>query len=171
MMEATGISPEARITAECTGIWNDAQRDRWSRVVDFVHAKAPEPAYSWHYAGRKASDYRGFTAQAGPHQATRRGGWMTIAPSPIPFTGAARPYRTGRGRHCQSPRRLRRGRPARRGCRLRRRRDSRCPRLPPPPVLPPPSNARTDGYGGSLQNRARLLLKRRRGKSSTKSAT
>ncbi|WP_135451715.1 hypothetical protein [Mycobacterium sp. DL99] len=42
MVEATGISPEARITAECAGIWNDAQRDRWIRVVDFVHSQGAQ---------------------------------------------------------------------------------------------------------------------------------
>lgn len=35
--EMTDISPEARITPGCTGIWNDAQEESWTRIVGFVH--------------------------------------------------------------------------------------------------------------------------------------
>ena len=35
--EMTNVSPEARITPGCTGIWSDAQRDAWARIVDFTH--------------------------------------------------------------------------------------------------------------------------------------
>lgn len=35
--EMTDISPEARITPGCAGIWNDQQESAWGRIVDFVH--------------------------------------------------------------------------------------------------------------------------------------
>ncbi|HEY7775060.1 MAG TPA: FAD-dependent monooxygenase, partial [Kineobactrum sp.] len=35
--EMTDISPEARITPGCTGIWNGEQEAAWTRIVDFVH--------------------------------------------------------------------------------------------------------------------------------------
>ncbi len=35
--EMTDISPEARITPGCTGIWNDEQEAAWRRITDFVH--------------------------------------------------------------------------------------------------------------------------------------
>ena len=35
--EMTCVSPDARITPGCPGLWNDAQRDAWRRIVDFVH--------------------------------------------------------------------------------------------------------------------------------------
>ncbi len=35
--EMTDISPEARITPGCTGIWNDEQETSWRRIVDFIH--------------------------------------------------------------------------------------------------------------------------------------
>ncbi len=35
--EMTDISPEARITPGCTGIWNNAQETAWKQIVDFVH--------------------------------------------------------------------------------------------------------------------------------------
>ena len=37
--EMTCPSPDARITPGCPGLWNDAQRDAWKRIVDFVHAQ------------------------------------------------------------------------------------------------------------------------------------
>ena len=37
--EMTCPSPDARITLGCPGLWNEAQRDGWKRIVDFVHAE------------------------------------------------------------------------------------------------------------------------------------
>ena len=37
MTEMTCVSPEGRITPWCTGLWNEAQRDAWTRIVRFVH--------------------------------------------------------------------------------------------------------------------------------------
>ena len=39
--EMTCVSPEGRISPGCTGLWNEAQRDAWRRIVDFVHAREP----------------------------------------------------------------------------------------------------------------------------------
>ncbi len=38
--EMTCVSPDARITPGCPGLWNEAQRDGWKRIVDFVHANS-----------------------------------------------------------------------------------------------------------------------------------
>ena len=35
--EMTNVSPEARITPGCTGIWSDSHTRAWARIVDFVH--------------------------------------------------------------------------------------------------------------------------------------
>src|SRR5690606_29534165 len=35
--EMTDVSPEARITPGCAGIWNDEQEAAWARIVHFVH--------------------------------------------------------------------------------------------------------------------------------------
>ena len=37
MTEMTCVSAEGRITPWCTGLWNEAQRDAWTRIVRFVH--------------------------------------------------------------------------------------------------------------------------------------
>ena len=39
MAEMTCPSPDARITPQCPGLWNDAQRDAWARIVAFVHER------------------------------------------------------------------------------------------------------------------------------------
>jgi anthraniloyl-CoA monooxygenase len=44
MTEMVCVSPEARITLGCTGLWNDDQRDAYRRVTDFVHCHVPREA-------------------------------------------------------------------------------------------------------------------------------
>ena len=36
--EMTCVSPDARITPGCLGLWNDEQAAAWKRIVEFVHA-------------------------------------------------------------------------------------------------------------------------------------
>ncbi len=40
MTEMTCVSPEARITPACPGLYNVEQRDAWRRIVDLVHAQS-----------------------------------------------------------------------------------------------------------------------------------
>ena len=40
MAEMTCVSPDARITPGCPGLWNTDQRDGWARIVQFVHANS-----------------------------------------------------------------------------------------------------------------------------------
>ena len=35
--EMTCVSPDARITPGCPGLWNVEQRDGWTRIVDYIH--------------------------------------------------------------------------------------------------------------------------------------
>jgi len=54
--EMTCVSPDARITPGCPGLWNDAQRDAWRRIVDFVHAETDAKiAMQLGHAGAKGS--------------------------------------------------------------------------------------------------------------------
>ena len=41
MTEMTCVAADARITPACTGLWNEAQRDAWARIVRFVHEHTP----------------------------------------------------------------------------------------------------------------------------------
>jgi anthraniloyl-CoA monooxygenase len=54
--EMTCVSPDARITPGCPGLWNDAQRDAWGRIVAFVHgATDAKIALQLGHAGPKGS--------------------------------------------------------------------------------------------------------------------
>src|SRR5262249_48736185 len=56
MGEMTDVSPEARITHGCTGLWNDAQQAAWKRITDFVHAHSGAAiGLQLAHAGRKGS--------------------------------------------------------------------------------------------------------------------
>ncbi len=54
--EMTCVSPDARITPGCPGLWNDAQRDAWRRIVEFVHGETDAKiAMQLGHAGAKGS--------------------------------------------------------------------------------------------------------------------
>ncbi len=84
--EATAVTPEGRISPEDTGIWNDAQQAAWSRIVDFVHAQGATAGIQLAHAGRKASTYSGFSGERGGVPDTN-GGWRPVGPSASPFPG------------------------------------------------------------------------------------
>jgi 2,4-dienoyl-CoA reductase-like NADH-dependent reductase (Old Yellow Enzyme family) len=81
--EATAVSPEGRISAQDTGIWNDAQRDAWRPIVTFIAEHGAVPGVQLAHAGRKASVFRPWEG-GGPLSADK-GAWQTVAPSAIPF--------------------------------------------------------------------------------------
>ncbi len=83
MTEMTNISPDARITPGCTGIWNDAHVRGWKRVVDFVHrhSKAKIGLQLGH-AGRKGSTKLMWEGMDHP---LPEGNWPILAASPIPY--------------------------------------------------------------------------------------
>ena len=54
--EMTCVSPDARITPGCAGLWNQAQADAWKRIVAFMHANSPAKfGMQLGHAGRKGS--------------------------------------------------------------------------------------------------------------------
>src|SRR5512141_2912241 len=81
--EATAVSPEGRISPADTGLWNDAQQQAWSRIVDFIDAQGAVAGIQLAHAGRKASTdapWRG-----GKPLSTGQGAWTAVAPSAVPF--------------------------------------------------------------------------------------
>lgn len=158
MVEATGVSPEARITSECAGIWNDAQRDVWARIVRFIHGQGAAAGMQLAHSGRKGSDYRGFTAAAGRTKPAAEGGWRTVGPSAIACPGMDAPHELTAEEigavvgqfAAAAARSVQAGFDvieihAAHGYLLHS-------------FLSPLSNVRADAYGGTLENRARLLL-------------
>ena len=54
--EMTCVSPDARITPGCLGLWNDEQAAAWKRIVDFVHGTTSAKfGLQLGHAGRKGS--------------------------------------------------------------------------------------------------------------------
>jgi 2,4-dienoyl-CoA reductase-like NADH-dependent reductase (Old Yellow Enzyme family) len=155
-VEATHVSPIGRITPNCLGLWNDAQRDALARIAGHVADLGATPAIQLAHAGRKASVSQ-------PWKGTKpipvsEGGWETIAPSAIPQTPETPPPRAMD--HADIEMVVEEFRAA-----TRRAREAGFRILEIHAAhgylihsfLSPLSNRREDAYGGSLENRARLL--------------
>ena len=79
--EMTCAAPDARITPGCPGLWNEAQRDAWKRIVDFVHRQTDAKiALQLGHAGRKGSTNAPGTA-AVPTSRCADGNWPLISAS------------------------------------------------------------------------------------------
>ncbi|MFF9563331.1 NADH:flavin oxidoreductase/NADH oxidase [Leifsonia sp. NPDC014704] len=158
--EATAVSPEGRISPRDTGIWTDEQRDAWKPITAFIESQGAVPGIQLGHAGRKASSWPawGFDGRTGSVPEAE-GGWRTVAPSPIAFDGLDTPieldaagldaivddFRSAARRSIEAGFRVIELHAAH-GYLLHQ-------------FLSPISNRRTDEYGGSLENRARLLLR------------
>jgi anthraniloyl-CoA monooxygenase len=82
-VEMTCPSPEARISPGCTGLWNEAQRDAFKRIVDFCHAQsAAKLCMQLGHSGRKGSTQLGWERMDYPLES---GNWDLVAPSPLPY--------------------------------------------------------------------------------------
>lgn len=83
IMEATGVSPEARISIADLGIWKDEHIEKLKEITDFIHENGSIAGIQLAHAGRKASfDIPWENAAQLDEQ---NGGWATVAPSALPF--------------------------------------------------------------------------------------
>jgi len=157
MLEAAAVSPEGRITPYDLGLWDDEHVDALQRITNFIHEQGSVSAIQIAHAGRKAS--HDAPVRGGKQLTPEQGGWQTLAPWAIPFepsevaplaldlqgidqvisdfqNAARRAYQAGfqvleiHAAH---------------GYLMHQ-------------FLSPLSNMRTDVYGGSFENRIRLLL-------------
>lgn len=81
--EMTCVSPDARITPGCLGLWNDEQTKGWKRFVDFVHTNsAAKVGIQLGHAGRKGATKRAWN---GIDQPLEEGGWPLLSASAIPY--------------------------------------------------------------------------------------
>ncbi|MDH3441178.1 MAG: bifunctional salicylyl-CoA 5-hydroxylase/oxidoreductase, partial [Gammaproteobacteria bacterium] len=78
------ISPDARITPGCAGIWSDEQVEKWAHIIDFVHtnSKARFCAQVGH-SGRKGATCVPW--DGGIDEPLPKGAWEIIGPSPLPY--------------------------------------------------------------------------------------
>ena len=157
--EATAVTAEGRISPRDTGIWTDAQRDAWRPVVDFLHSQGAAAGIQLAHAGRKGSTYPAWGYEQHGTVAQTDGGWQTESASALPFPGYDAPVALDHDGidavvaafTAAALRSLDAGFDllelhAAHGYLLHQ-------------FLSPLSNQRTDEYGGSLENRARLLLR------------
>jgi 2,4-dienoyl-CoA reductase-like NADH-dependent reductase (Old Yellow Enzyme family) len=159
IVEATAVAAEGRITPGDMGLWKDEHIEPLARIVRFVHSQGALAGIQLAHAGRKAScdlPWRGGARLTSAEQ----GAWPVVAPSAIPFNdgdpapmaldakgidavvasfeAATRRALTAGFRVIEIH--------AAHGYLLHE-------------FLSPLSNRRTDEYGGSLENRMRLVLR------------
>lgn len=159
VVEATAVTRDGRISPGDLGIWTDEHADPLGRIARFVESQGAVPGIQLAHAGRKAScdvPWRGGARLKTPEE----GGWTVVAPSPIPFNdGDPTPVALDRAGidavvdafEAATSRALSAGFRlieihAAHGYLLHE-------------FLSPLSNRRTDDYGGSLDNRMRLVLR------------
>jgi 2,4-dienoyl-CoA reductase-like NADH-dependent reductase (Old Yellow Enzyme family) len=158
MVEASGVSPEGRITAWDSGIWSEAHADAFARIVEFIHAQGSVAGIQLAHAGRKASTekpWRGGRAIAdGPHS------WTPVAPSSIPYrAGDPIPHALSSAEIDEVIAQFARA------AQLALRAGFRVVEIHAAhgyllhEFLSPLSNTRDDDYGGALENRMRLTLR------------
>lgn len=157
MTEATAVTAVGRISAEDTGIYSDEQQAAWQRIVAFIHSQGAAAGIQLAHAGRKASTYR----EWGPGHGTRppsEGGWQSVAPSAVAFEGYTEPLALDTAQIAQLVADF--AEAARRSIvagfdvlELHAAHGYLVHQF-----LSPLSNHRDDEFGGSLENRARLLL-------------
>lgn len=157
IQEATAVSPEGRISPGDAGLYSDAHIEKWKPIVSFIRQQGAVAGIQLAHAGRKASCHVPW--EGGKQIAADSGGWQTVAPSAIPFADTDMPpaamnidaiEKVAKDFKAAAERALSAGYEvielhAAHGYLLHE-------------FLSPLSNKRTDDYGGSFENRIRLLL-------------
>lgn len=157
LVEATGVSPEARISPSDLGLWKDEHVEKLGQINTFIKQQGAIPGIQLAHAGRKASTMVPWVGRDAVK--LEDGGWQTVAPMAIPYAdNYPKPvaldmegiqkvildFKTATGRA------LKAGFDvieihASHGYLLHQ-------------FLSPLSNQRMDSYGGTFENRTRLLL-------------
>ena len=156
LAEATAVTPEGRISPQDAGIWSDEQAEDYARITAFVRAQGAVPGIQLGHAGRKASTYAPWRGTGSVPES--EGGWSTIGPSALAFGDYAVPAELPAE---QIPALVESWAAAARravaaGFQVLELHAAHGYLLHQ--FLSPLSNHRTDGYGGDLASRARLLL-------------
>ena len=163
MVEATAVTPEGRISPGDMGIWSDDHTEPLARIARFVHSQGAVAGIQLAHAGRKASSdvpwNGGGNLNSKKLERPKSGGWETVAPSSIPFNEGDPPPMELDDAGIDNVR-LAFEAAARRalaaGFKVIEIHAAHGYLLHE--FLSPLSNHRTDQYGGSLENRMRLLL-------------
>ena len=155
--EATAVTPEGRISPDDLGLWEDAQMIQLGHIADFVHKYGSKIGVQLAHAGRKASTYAPWKGRGWVPEAA--GGWVVQGPD-----GNAYNDQLG-APHILSVEDLQ-GIVAAFASAAQRAQMAGMDAVEIHAAhgyllhqfLSPLSNTRTDDYGGSFENRTRLLL-------------
>jgi 2,4-dienoyl-CoA reductase-like NADH-dependent reductase (Old Yellow Enzyme family) len=157
IQEATAVSPEGRISPSDLGLWSDDHIEKLQSITKFIISQDSVPGIQLAHAGRKASVSSPWYGNK--KLAQNQGGWETVAPSAIAFhdyehvptrldfVGIQKvitDFKLATRRSVQAGYQVLEIHAAH-GYLLHQ-------------FLSPLSNLRTDEYGGSFENRIRLLL-------------
>ncbi len=156
IQEATAVSPEGRISPEDLGLWQDEQVSKLQQITQFIKSQHAVPGIQLAHAGRKASvssPWNGNNKLDLSH-----GGWQEVAPSSVGYQQEESPHALDKvgieklisDFKSASRRAFQAGYQvleihAAHGYLLHE-------------FLSPLSNFRRDEYGGSFENRIRILL-------------
>lgn len=84
MTEATAVTSEGRITPGDLGIWNDEHIEMLSRIANFIHRMGAVAGIQIAHAGRKASCQPPWLG--GKALTQEEGSWDVVGPSSLPFS-------------------------------------------------------------------------------------
>ncbi|MFZ0490295.1 MAG: NADPH dehydrogenase NamA [Salegentibacter sp.] len=155
--EATAVSPEGRISPDDLGIWKEGHIEKLEEITSFIEEQGSVPGIQLGHAGRKASTSSPW--KGGHRVSQEEGGWKPVAPSALPFNEedeapealdkagmekVVKDFKAAAQRALEAGFKLIEIHAAH-GYLLHE-------------FLSPLSNQRTDEYGGSFENRSRLLL-------------
>ena len=155
--EATHVSAIGRITPHCLGLWNAQHEALLTRLAAIIRRGGAVPGIQLAHAGRKASTTR--TWEGSKPIAPRDGGWVPVAPSPIPFhSGAVDPHALTIGEIAEVAGQFATA------ARMAREAGMQVIELHAAhgyllhSFLSPIANHRNDSYGGDLAGRSRFLM-------------
>ncbi|KAL9942859.1 hypothetical protein D7B24_000527 [Verticillium nonalfalfae] len=163
IIEATAVEARGRISPEDSGLWTDSQIAPLRRIADLIHSQGHLVGIQLGHAGRKASTLAPWLAEGQTRQVAHdaEGGWPddVVAPSALPF---AEGYPAPRALSTDEV-----------GALVQRFADAAKRAVAAgidvieihaahgyllTEFLSPLSNERTDRYGGSFENRTRILV-------------
>jgi len=157
IQEATAVSAEGRITAADVGIYKEEHIEKMQIITRFIHQQGSVAGIQLAHAGRKASC--AVPGKGGMQIKEKDGGWTTVAPSPIAFNAedeAPEAFDADGIQKVITEFRVAARRALHAGYKLIEIHAAHGYLIHQ--FLSPLSNKRTDNYGGSFENRIRLLL-------------
>ena len=159
LTEAAAVTPEGRISPQDLGIWDDAHVPMLQRITAFCRAQGAVMGIQLAHAGRKASTRRPWERPGGTVPVSE-GGWDNVmAPSAVPFSATyPSPHALSLDgiAHVVASFRAAALRSLNAGFQVAELHAAHGYLLHE--FLSPIANERTDRYGGSFENRIRLLL-------------